>query len=211
MKALRSRVACSLENERGMTLIEVVVAITILAILSTASLGVYLSGINAATAQQRREVAVTVANSVLEEATLAPAANLLLGRSEAVVTNLRTNNTGIPGVLQTYAGFQPPPVAATPVVKPTQVVPRNGTNYSVNTIIGTCFQKKAGGTCTVAATPATFPTQPAVPSTSVVLTRIIVVVRWDAGSTCNVVPSPCVYQTSTLVDRNNELTWNVVD
>ena len=204
MNALRARPAGDPGRENGMSLIEVVIAITILALLSTASLGVYLSGINAATAQQRREVAITIANSVLEDASLVAPANLYVGRSEATVTALRSNNALIPGVQQTYAAFQAPPISTPVAVAPTQTVPVNGTDYAVSTIIGTCFQPKAGGTCTVTTG---YPTQPAVPATSVVLTRIIVVVRWQAGSTC--AATPCLYQTSTLVDRNADLTWNV--
>jgi prepilin-type N-terminal cleavage/methylation domain-containing protein len=206
VNAIRARVTAALGNDRGMTLIEVVVAITILAVLSTASLGVYLSGINSATAQQRREVAVTVANSVLEDATLTAPANLYVGRSQAVATNLLTLNQAVPSVKQTFAAFQPPPVAAVPALKPTQTVTLNGTDYQVSTIVGTCFQKKAGGSCTVGST---YPTQPATPADSLVLTRIVVVVRWSAGSTC--AGDACVYDTSTLVDRNSELTWNIVD
>jgi prepilin-type N-terminal cleavage/methylation domain-containing protein len=203
---VRARIAAAVDNERGMTLIEVVVAITILAVLSTASLGVYLSGINSATAQQRREVAITVANSVLEDATLTSPANLYVGRSQAAVTALLAENDTIPSVKQTYAAYQPSPVATVPALKPTQTVTLNGTDYQVSTIIGTCFQKKAGGTCTVGST---FPTQPATPADSLVLTRIVVVVRWAVGSTC--AGGSCVYDTSTLVDRNSELTWNIVD
>ena len=206
MNLVRARIAAGGENERGMTLIEVVVAITILAVLSTASLGVYLSGINSATAQQRREVAITVANSVLEDATLTPPANLYVGRSQLAATALLTANDTIPSVKQTYAAFQLPPVATVPAIKPTQTVTLNGTDYQVSTIIGTCFQKKAGGSCTVGST---YPTQPATPSDSLVLTRIVVVVRWAVGSTC--AGGSCVYDTSTLVDRNSELTWNIVD
>ena len=207
MNAIRARLAASLGDDRGMTLIEVVVAITILAVLSTASLGVYLSGINSATAQQRREVAVTVANSVLEAATLTPPANLYVGRDELAVKSLLAANDTVASVKQTYAGYQSPPVALTPAVKPTQTVTLNGTDYAVTTIIGTCFQKKSGGTCTVST--GTYPAQPAVPADSLVLTRIVVIVRWTAGSTC--AGGTCRYDTSTLVDRNSELTWNVVD
>ena len=207
MNAIRARVAESRADDRGMTLVEVVIAITILAILSTASLGVYISGVNSAAAQQRREIAVTVANRVLEDVIATPPASLYSGRSQAAVVALRGLNTTVPGVNRTYDGFQAPPVASTIAAKLTDLVTLSGTQFKVNTIIGTCFQPKIGGSCNAVTTSSY--TQPAVPATSVVLTRVIVVVRWSAGSGCG--GSGCMYHSSTLIDRNSDLTWNSRD
>ena len=185
-----------------MTLIEVVVAISILAVLATASLGVYISGINASTAHQRRDVAVTIASQELEKiSTVLPSA-LYNGRSSADVQNLRAANLGIPGVNQMYVASG---AAGTISVPMTGVRELSGTKYDITALIGTCFQDKTGGTCTASA--GTPPTQPStVPANKTLLSRVVVVVRWSAGSGCK--PTACYYQASTLVDMNNDLRWN---
>ena len=205
MNALRARVAASLAHDRGMSLIEVVIAISILAVLSTAALGVYLSGINSSTALQRRDVAVTVASQVLEKANSVMPTTLYSGRSAADVEALRVANSGVVGENQTYRVSD----SATPI-PPTQAIPLTstttlgGTVYTVNALVGTCFQPKSGGACTAPG----YPVQPAtVPAGSTVLSRVIVVVRWSAGAGCK--PTACSYVASTLVDANPDLKWNV--
>jgi prepilin-type N-terminal cleavage/methylation domain-containing protein len=201
VNALRARLAVrTARDDGGLTLIEVVVAISILAVLSTASLGVYLSSMNAASAQQRREVAVTIANGVLERAnTVAPAA-LYTGRLAADVESLRLANLAVRGVNQTYRTVGAAGLITVPLREDQEL---GGTRFTVNTIIGTCFQPKTGGQCTA---PSDYPVQPAVPSSMTVLNRIVVVVRWSAGSSC--VPTACAYVTSTLVDGNQDIKWN---
>ena len=186
-----------------MTLVEVVVAISILAVLSTASLGVYLSAMNAASSQQRREVAVTIASQELEGISTIVPSTLYSGRPAAAVEALRLANIDVPGVKKTFAVSS----AATPTTVPlTSEVTRSGTKYTISTVIGTCFQPKGGGTCTVTGS---YPAQPATPAGSTVLSRVIVVVRWTAGSDCR--PTACMYETSTLVDANSDLRWNTHD
>jgi len=187
------------DSETGMSLIEVVISISLLAILVTASLGVYLSSTNASTALQRREVAVTIASQTLETVGVLPPATLYTGRTAAAVESLRVANVDVPGVDQTYkvsgaAGTITVPMTSTQVF--------SGTTYTVNTIIGTCFQDKKGGTCTGAANA----TQPVtVPAGKTVLSRVIVVVRWGAGASCR--PVACSYFATTLVDAHSEIEW----
>jgi len=185
-----------------MTLIEVVVAISILAVLATASLGVYLSGISASSAQQRRDVAVTIASQELEKiGTVLPSA-LYTGRSAVAVQNLRAANLTIPGVAQMYLASGAAGAVEVPLTDAREL---SGTKYDITTLIGTCFQDKRGGTCTASA--GTPPTQPStIPAGKTLLSRVIVVVRWSAGSGCK--PTACYYQASTLVDTNNDLKWN---
>lgn len=187
------------DSETGMSLIEVVISISLLAILVTASLGVYLSSTNASTALQRREVAVTIASQTLETVGVLAPTTLYTGRTAAAVESLRVANVGVPGVDQTYkvsggAGTITVPLTSTQVF--------SGTTYTVNTIIGTCFQDKKGGTCTGAANA----TQPVtVPAGKTVLSRVIVVVRWGAGASCR--PVACSYFATTLVDAHSEIEW----
>jgi prepilin-type N-terminal cleavage/methylation domain-containing protein len=202
-------------DDSGMSLIEVVVAIAVLAILSTASLGVYLSGLNAASNQQRREIAITVANESLEIvngwATDTVAATgrsaLYTGRARTDVQALFSAGGSVPGVTQTYPEWDPTaPATATsatgsalPVIR---TVVQSGTDYVARLYIGTCFQPKVGGACTAPG----YPTKPAtVPAGSTPLTRVIVDVRWTAGAGC---VAGCSYSASTLIDLNGDLEWN---
>jgi len=205
VNALRARVAASLANERGMTLIEVVIAISILAVLSTAALGVYLSGINTSAALQRRNIAVTVASQVLERANLVIPSTIYSGRTAVAVEAVRNANLGVAGVNQTFRVSDPTsPPSPTQALPLTSTTTLSGTDYTVDTIVGTCFQPRTGGSCTAPG----YPVQPAtVPAGMTMLSRVIVVVRWTAGATCE--PTACTYVASTLVDANPDLKWNI--
>ena len=206
MKVLRARLSASTRADAGMTLVEVVIAISILAVLSTAVLGVYLAGTNSASAVQRRDVAITVAGQVLEKANAVVPSTIYSGRSAAAVEALRIANAGVKGVDQMYRtsdSTSPLPVPAT--LLPTDTANLGGTTYTVNTLVGRCFQPKVGGPCTA---PAGWPNEPsAVPANMTVLSRVVVVVRWSTGETCK--PVPCQYVATTLVDSNSDLKWNV--
>jgi prepilin-type N-terminal cleavage/methylation domain-containing protein len=206
VKVLRGRLSAATRTDVGMTLIEVVVAISILAVLSTAVLGVYLAGTNSASAVQRRDVAVTIANQVLETANAVLPSTIYSGRSAAEVDALRVANNGVDGVAQMYLtsdSTSPLPAPATlPLTSSTNL---GGTTYTVNTLVGRCFQPKIGGPCTA---PTGWPYEPsAVPANMMALSRVVVVVRWSTGATCK--PVACRYVATTLVDSNSDLKWNV--
>lgn len=211
MSIVRARLAGTESRESGFSLVEVVVAIAILGILSTASLGVYLSGLNSASTQQRREVAIALANSAMEKAVGSPIANLTAGRGLTAVQARWAANNAIVGVTKTYQAWDTTAPAnnygTLPIYDASNEV--NGTKYQIDTLVGTCFQKKAsvgiqpGGPCT---TTSGWPTQPVVPSDRIKLTRVIVVVRWTAGAGCG--DGSCNYSTTTLLDSSAELTWN---
>ncbi|MET4582817.1 prepilin-type N-terminal cleavage/methylation domain-containing protein [Conyzicola nivalis] len=223
MKNLHARALSRVDREDGFTLIEVVVAIVILGILSTASLGIYISSANASTMQQRREVAVTIANQQMElvnswstEPNAASGTSeLYTGRKRTDVTTAWAANSTISGVAQTYPVWDqrltPPLPAAIPIVK-ADPVQLNGTTFSVETLLGTCYQLKGiGGNCGKVTGFAGYPTAPSssMLATYTPLTRVIVIVRWTAGSMCS--SGDCSYVTSTLIDLNGDLTWNTHD
>jgi len=196
---VHARRAPAAESDAGMSLIEVVIAISLLAILVTASLGVYLSSSNASAALQRREVAVTIASQTLETVGVLAPATLYTGRTAAAVESLRAANVGIPGIDQTYKVSG---AAGTVTVPLTSEQTFSGTKYTVSTVIGTCFQDKKGGTCTGAPNSV----QPAVvPVGKTVLSRVIVVVRWGAGASCR--PVACSYFSTTLIDAHSDIEW----
>jgi type II secretory pathway pseudopilin PulG len=182
-----------------MSLIEVVIAVSLIAILVTASLGVYLSSANASATLQRREAAVTIASQTLETVSVVAPTDLYIGRTATAVESLRAANVVVPGVDQTYKVAGAAGTVTVPLISEQTF---SGTKYTVNTIIGTCFQDKKGGTCTGAANS----NQPStVPAGKTVLSRVIVVVRWDAGANCK--PVACSYHSTTLIDAHSEIEW----
>jgi prepilin-type N-terminal cleavage/methylation domain-containing protein len=213
-KSFRSSIADDESSDSGMTLVEVIVAIAIIAVVALSAGSLTILGLNSATTQERRQIAVTIASGAMEAVnaqspkTLASTgvSGLLTGRTQAVSDTAWGLNTGVLGLGQTYetwdktaTALSVPTIATTPTV-----VPQAGTNFSVTTLIGTCFQPIAGGDCShVSGYPNTAPSS--VPSGLTALIRVIVVVRWSAGASCTV--SSCSYSTSSLFDPHSDLKW----
>ncbi|AWB90011.1 type II secretion system protein [Salinibacterium hongtaonis] len=211
MRKLRLLTTSSGERESGMSLIEVVVAIGILGILSTVSLGFYMTSMESASAHQRRELAITVANESMEiiqgwnsnviSATTVSA--LLTGRNQALVQAQWLAAPAVSGLAQSYPTWDPTATAsATQAVPLARTVTRSGTEFTSHVYIGKCFKAITSGQCTkLAAFPSTPPAT--APAGTTGMLRVVVVVRWTAG--CD---SGCSYETSTLIDSSTDLEWN---
>lgn len=219
MKKLAEGARTRLRSDDGFSLMEVVVAIMILGVLSTASLGIYLASINTATTQQRREIAITIANQQMETVNSwstepnvgSGTSELYTGRSQVAVTTNWSTNAGVPGVDHTYPVWdqRATPPAEAIAIKSADPIEVTGTEYSVETLLGTCYQpKRTGGDCGRVTGFVGYPTSPstALLSNYTPLTRVIVVVRWTSGSSCE--SGNCSYVTSTLIDLNADLNWN---
>ena len=204
----------------GFTLIEVVVAIFIIGILATSALFFYLNGLNISHAQERRQLAITVANEAMEKARGATLGKdvksglqkIYAGRESTKVLQDFIDNAGVPGVAQTYAQWDSAATAASdPVFKvsPKPVVNLSGTDFTVSTLVGLCYQPTnvappASSDC-VRLAPAPTPPPVTGPVGYTPLTRVIVTVVWTAGSQCS---AGCRYSVSSLIDSNADLTWN---
>jgi len=201
MNALRTRLRAASENDRGFSLIEVIVAMVILGILTTAALGLYITSIQSAATLQRREIAVTVASQAMESVAATPVAALYGGRSKAAVTAQWASNATASGLSQTVLNWDKsatlPVIVAVPL---TRLVSLSGTDFAVTTLIGTCYQRAAGpgagGDCGVVSSPATSFTA---------LERVMVVVTWTAGDAC--AGGSCRYETTTLIDSHADQQW----
>ena len=195
-----------------MTLIEVIVAISIMGIVATAAIGLSITSQTSAAAQQREELAVAIANQAMEHVSAQAAGTnlatnvsyLFQGRTQALVTASWAANAGVAGLADTYQGWDSVAVAtSTPVVPISSVSRQSGTDYTTYTLIGTCYQATSGsGDCVrlaAAIPPATAPAN----TTSIL--RITVVVRWKAGIGC--ASGGCSYETTSLVDPHFDLQW----
>jgi prepilin-type N-terminal cleavage/methylation domain-containing protein len=186
-----------------LTLIEVLVAIVIISIVATASVSLCISGLAAAATQERRQIAVTIASSTMETISGTAIAGLYTARTAAAVQAGWTANSSVPGVSQTYPVWDVAPVGSPAVPVGPTTVAQAGTNFTVETVIGVCFQPLAGGDCTAPGATATG-SVPAVPATAAKLIRAIVIVKWTAGRSC---PATCSYVSSTLIDPSTDLNW----
>jgi prepilin-type N-terminal cleavage/methylation domain-containing protein len=219
MERIRARLETS-EGDRGMSLVEVVVSISILGILATTALGFYLSSMNASKGHANREIAITVAGEAMEIANSYVTGDLHKGRAESVVAPqwaaASTGPVAIPGIATTYPLWDSAATASSEQALPlTSTTTLNGTVYTAQTFVGRCFQTTnavslaSGADCAklpgiVSAPPVT------TPSGYTSLVRIIISVSWTAGDSC-ATPGVCVYNTSTLAALNADVEWVASD
>jgi prepilin-type N-terminal cleavage/methylation domain-containing protein len=216
-------------DERGMTLMEVIVAIAIMTIVALAAASVTLNGTKTESVDERQQVAVTIANGFMEKASgwtvdidsTTGVSQLYYGRSQAAVQAAFAANSTRPGVAQTNAVWDPNapadvamatppgtpslPITESPTTTPA-LPPENGTSYTVTMLIGSCYQSTTIQTATNAdGTPNLNNCVATAAATSDALIRVIVIVTWTAGAQCQ--STPCYYETSTLVDPSSDLEW----
>lgn len=192
----RIRAASVGSSDRGVSLVEILVAIVIVSIIATASASLIISGITAAAAQERRQVAVTIASGRIESVTANGPSRAVTGRAALDVSAAWLANASKSGVSKTIQKSDTLVTSSSGAVNPiTSVDNLSGTRYTTTVLIGDCYQPKAGGDCVVAT---------AGPSVSKLL-RVIVIVRWTPGKGCPA--NECFYQTTTLLDPNGDIDW----
>jgi prepilin-type N-terminal cleavage/methylation domain-containing protein len=197
-------------SDSGLSLMEVIIAIAIISVVAISSVTLTINGIAAASMQERRQIAVTIASGAMENISAQTVATLYSGRTQSDVQAAFAANSATPGIaavggiFPTYqrwdAGASSSSTAQVPVTSP--IVNRSGTLYSTTTLIGPCYQPTAGGNCT---TLSSHPDSTDVVPGYLSLIRVVVVVRWTAGSLCTT--SGCYYSTTTLIDPNKDLQW----
>lgn len=188
---------------------EVIIAIAIIGVVAISSVTLTINGIAAASTQQRRQIAVTIASGAMENVSAQTVTKLYDGRKQSDVLAAFTANStvsgiaAVGGILPTYQRWDTtvplPASAQVPVLSPS--VRRSGTDYALTTLIGSCFQPVAGGNCTTLTGDAATAVIPGYVS----LIRVVVVVRWTAGNSC--AASGCFYSTTTLISSSEDLRW----
>jgi len=203
-----------LAGNAGMTLIEVIVAISIMGIVATAAIGLSITSQTSAAAQQRQELAVTIANQAMEQISAQAAGTNLItnksylfqGRTQSLVNASWSANAGAAGLADTYPGWDTAAVAtSTPVVPMSSTIRQSGTDYTTHTLIGTCYQATSGSGNCVRLAPAPARPPATAPASTTQLVRLIVIVRWTAGTGC--AASGCSYQATSFVDAHFDLQW----
>jgi Tfp pilus assembly protein PilV len=201
-------------DENGVSLVEVIVAIALIMIVATSSATLSIQAIASSASQERRQIAVTVANSALELVAAQPVqvdstgvSALYNGRFSTTVGNAFTATVSYNGVAKTYRAADPTATSVTiPDIPITTTAVQSGTTFTVRTLIGPCYQATSGGDCGLVSGYANTGNGPATaPSGFSQLIRAIVVVTWTAGGTCTA--SSCAYTATTLIDPHADLAW----
>lgn len=212
MNVINERPRWDRKRDSGMSLVEVIVAIAIISVIALSTANLTINGIALASSQERKQIAVTIANGALEAATAQPVATIYSGRTQAAVQTAYNANITIPGIA-TVGGVTPtyqvwdsntpvPSVQALPIMSPT--ITRSGTSYATTTLVGSCYQPRAGGDCARLSSNPTTPPSVA-PAGYMQLIRVVVVVRWTAGKAC--AAGGCLYSSTTLLDPGKDLEW----
>lgn len=211
-------------TDEGMTLVEVMVAIAIMAVVAIAGSALTINGLNTATYQQNRQIAVTIASGVMETVNSlsttiqsgSGVSGLLSGRSQSDSQTAFTTNSAYVGASKTYPAWD-----KSSVVVPPQIVPisnpasikQGGTSFTTTTLIGTCYEPNSaakaatlstGWDCTLLNGYASAPD--VTPTGFTPVLRVIVIVKWTAGSRCTAAGT-CFYVATSLFDYHPDLTW----
>lgn len=200
-------------DDRGFSLVEVMLALVLLSLIMASMGGLFIKGIRHSGDLQRRQAAVTLAQQALEAARAVSATpdasgcvKLLQGRSAAAVAvqwaeaptavTSVTDQASAPGTcsLSAVVPLQGLPGAAGSATDPVLL---QNLPYTVQTYIGTCVLTSSRASCLRATD---------VPGGSPTLYRVVARVTWS-GAGCN--GSTCEYSASTLLDPSSDPVFNV--
>lgn len=211
-------------DDAGFSLVEVVVAVVLLGLVTTAVLPFFLQSLTKGAALQHRQAAVGVANSALEQARSVSATQESLGpeASPVVVTALVRGRArsavesqwaaAAEDQTSTTPRWDPLPGPALPnsrsqVAGDAAVVPLERTDtvssvtYTSQTLIGTCRRPRSNpaAACTATGSGAA--------PTDVEMARIIVITRWSPLGSGECPLGGCVYRLTSLVDPSPDPQW----
>lgn len=201
MHRLRHR-SRRVSSDAGFTLVEVLVAVVLLAIVLVAVSGFFVRGAATATMLQRRQAAVALADEAMELIRSVPPAApdvadspLVAGRSDADVhaqwsTAPRdVRDDYLAGMRQAW---DTAPVGSTPTVPLRTRATVSDQPFTIDQYLGLCYRATTkDASCTARSTGAQAETR---------VYRAVVVVSWDpgAGGTCG--GSPCRFVLASLLD-----------
>ncbi|MGL3148733.1 type IV pilus modification PilV family protein [Microbacterium sp. A82] len=197
------------QREEGFTLIEVIIAISLLMTVAVAVGAFTIRGLHLSTQQQRTQAAVSVATERMDQVvrmttSSAQLSSLVAGRSEASVAAAWNAASGVPGIAETYPAWSAT-ASPTTAIEIEQTITRSGSDYDSVVLIGTCYQLPTGGLCTPlpGADQDPGPTSPLAADMSQLIRAVVVVTyagKCDGGDTCR-------YTTTGLFDTKGDLTW----
>lgn len=198
----------STNRDDGFTLIEVIIAISLLLIASIAVAGFAVRGLQLSSHQQREQVAVTVATERMDQVqrlttSRAELGSLISGREQSTVELAWSAAADVEGLEHTYPAWGTT-VAGSPVIPVSSTVNRNGTDYESTVLIGTCYQPIAGGLCSLLPGTTDDP-GPDAPGAADMTRMIRVASMVTYPGPCD--DGTCTYNTLALFDTKGDLEW----
>lgn len=206
-------------DDSGFTLVEVVAALAVMAVISTAALYFFVNGTRTVTHQSRSQAAVTVASESMERAFAVSAkpvtksaktfSGLLVDRKQADVTAAwsAASAAGLDGLDQSYPAWDPFPTGGAAAVDLRRTTTLDGVTYTSDILIGTCYRLATSTSpqdCTKVTGQVNDPG--VAPAGRAQLLRVMVLVSWpDTTGTCG---GRCTYEAQSLVDPNSDIVWN---
>lgn len=198
-----------MQNDRadhGFSLVEVIVAITLLMVVMIAATPLFINGLQFSADQQRQQAAVVVTQEAMEEVRarssgLTTASPLVAGRHANDVTAQFTRLSTHSGVGETVpaADASATTGSVSALIPLTRTVQRDGTDYTVETVIGSCtLQRNAANElrCLPGGTGGS-------------MVRAIVVTKWTAGAVCSgSAAGYCSYEALSLMNLDADLEWS---
>ncbi|XVU21125.1 putative Ig domain-containing protein [Actinoplanes sp. CA-054009] len=201
------------ERDEGFTLIEMLVALTILSITLLASTPFFVNSLQSVNRQRTRQVAVQLADTAMEQVRGLKGSSLLTGHGQQAGEN---QFAAAPAAVKPYlatmqvghdedSAVLPTDGADAPISTAAQVTTVEGTTYTRMVYIGACeiYLTQSSGDCV-------YPLGTAAPAdTTKILKffRAVVLVSWPDVSCVATAGNPvntCLYITSTLVSRAPE-------
>jgi len=218
MHLQESRTAAA--GDGGFSLVEVVVALALIGVVSSAALLAFTGGLRATAELQRDQVAVGLASSALEVARSRPSTDvgdvnpLVVGRTETAVRASWdvTAEGQVPDLAATLPLWDTSGSVAAPVLPLGTTATVGGITYTTTTYVGACYSLRSatGGACTRQGL-TTAPPAAATPAGYVRRLRVVAVVRWKPTASGSCGSTSCVYSASTILDPSQDPVWETRD
>jgi Tfp pilus assembly protein PilV len=209
------------DDEDGFSLIEVIVALSLLIIVMLSTAGFFVQSLKLSSGQTQQQQAAQLASQQLDYTRSVPAKALLYGRTQTAVAaataapgladlsqDVTTAGTGgAPFNYDNWDGLNSSGGQASQVVPISYQTPVNGVTYTITTFVDRCYVI-FGANQQCKATPAI---DPATNMPASWLYRITVDVSWKlpGGRVCLNSSSTCQFVASTLRDPGSDPCFNV--
>jgi prepilin-type N-terminal cleavage/methylation domain-containing protein len=188
-------------TDDGFSMVEMMVALLIIAIVSAASIAFFVNNIQGVNNQRQHQEAVYLANQQMETVQSLPVAKLVTGRTQTEVTALYSSAASTAMNIPAQDDItNPANYDATAIATGNEVVPLTVTQtvnkvpFALTTFIDVCWYSNVTGFCT--------PTKTAITTQEY---RVSVYVTWKAPGSCK---NGCNYSTSTLIDPSSDPLFN---
>jgi prepilin-type N-terminal cleavage/methylation domain-containing protein len=206
MRSLR-RTAQRHPADQGFTLVEVVVALVLLAMVAVTTAGLYIRAMRNTAGLDRRQTAVGVAAQSMELARSIPPvrdatthySKLIGGRTAAAVA--AQWSAALADLSQTDQESDAAATASSvPLLPMSSTSTVAGVAYTSQQLVGSCWRPAAGGDCVKAAVKV---------AGSVFMYRVVVQVTWTDTVAASCPGGTCNYVLSSLVDPSTDPSFNV--